>query len=321
MRTNTVTARSTDPLFANATAADRTEKAGNTSRPVFISTIPVLIPTREAKPQGYALCGLRPTPVRVMTDRDVGALYLGLEKTPRDELIAVANLAKAYRDRNRESARKTDWKMAVRNYKLSLAFQRKLHESGRRREDNQAELELGRWLIANQENAGIDLGTKSPKKAASIYSGYALPQNSQRDPLSMLGRAIHRHLQFAIANLVLWRRMDGEPQLGLLCRQREEALYILALLRLPEPKGLAVCLYPRCKQVVFEQSRPDQDYCSPAHREADRVARWRMTPKGRRAMKRDSKRRKQRVDRARKSKNTRRSKKSKRATIPRVPPV
>ena len=56
------------------------------------------------------------------------------------------------------------------------------------------------------------------------------------------------------------------------CYDMKTAFYVRALLG----KGLRIC--PHCSE-PFPQKRPDQNYCSVAHREAHRVARWRLQQK------------------------------------------
>jgi hypothetical protein len=75
--------------------------------------------------------------------------------------------------------------------------------------------------------------------------------------------------------LVLW--WDGEHFLpALYCEDRTTALYVRVLLKAARGRGLANCL--KCGE-WFVQDRANQDYCSIAHREAHRVARWRSHQK------------------------------------------
>lgn len=57
-----------------------------------------------------------------------------------------------------------------------------------------------------------------------------------------------------------------------------DAALVRTLLSIVGAKGLRVC--PHCSK-PFLQTRPDQDYCCVAHREAHRVARWRANKKSR----------------------------------------
>ena len=72
------------------------------------------------------------------------------------------------------------------------------------------------------------------------------------------------------AQFVLWwTNQTFTPALW--CPTMKVAFYARALLG-----GIRIC--PHCGELFF-QDRPDQNYCSVAHREAHRVARWRLQQK------------------------------------------
>ncbi len=82
----------------------------------------------------------------------------------------------------------------------------------------------------------------------------------------------------AQARLIL--RWTGKRFLpALLCPDIATALYVRALLGFVGGRALVVC--PKCSK-PFVPKRSDQFYCSVAHREAHRVARWRGSKKPRR---------------------------------------
>jgi len=66
-----------------------------------------------------------------------------------------------------------------------------------------------------------------------------------------------------------WTNKTFRPALW--CPTMKIAFYARALLG-----GIRIC--PHCDGLFF-QDRPDQNYCSVAHREAHRVARWRLQQK------------------------------------------
>jgi hypothetical protein len=71
--------------------------------------------------------------------------------------------------------------------------------------------------------------------------------------------------------LVLWWfRKQFRP--ALYCPDLKSALFTLILMKIVGGKGWGAC--PQCGD-FFVQKRPDQTYCTVAHREAHRVARWR----------------------------------------------
>jgi hypothetical protein len=84
------------------------------------------------------------------------------------------------------------------------------------------------------------------------------------------------------ARLVLW--WSGKQFIpAIWCEDLEAAVYAVALPMFGGSELLGLC--PRCKQ-IFVRKRSDNDYCTPRHREADRVARWRQKQKKARLRKR-----------------------------------
>lgn len=71
--------------------------------------------------------------------------------------------------------------------------------------------------------------------------------------------------------LVLWWS-GTQFRPALYCPDLKSALYTFVLMRVVAGRGWGVC--PFCG-LFFVQTRSDQNYCSVAHREAHRVARWR----------------------------------------------
>ena len=71
--------------------------------------------------------------------------------------------------------------------------------------------------------------------------------------------------------LVLWWS-GTQFRPALYCPDLKSALYTFVLMRVVAGRGWGVC--PFCG-LFFVQTRSDQNYCSIAHREAHRVARWR----------------------------------------------
>lgn len=77
------------------------------------------------------------------------------------------------------------------------------------------------------------------------------------------------------ARIVLW--WNGSWLVpAIWCADLWTAVYTLSLRIFAGGNAAAVC--PHCQQ-LFVPSRPDQDYCTIAHREAHRVARWRARKK------------------------------------------
>ena len=73
------------------------------------------------------------------------------------------------------------------------------------------------------------------------------------------------------ARFVLW--WSGKQfRPALYCPELKAAVYTFLLMSIVAGRGWGVC--PHCGE-FFVQKRPDQNYCTIAHREAHRVARWR----------------------------------------------
>lgn len=93
---------------------------------------------------------------------------------------------------------------------------------------------------------------------------------TDKEPEGMLSLRLSQAL--ASVRLVLWESGHG-LQPALYCPDAKSALYTFVLMSLfAHKKKLGQC--PFCGE-FFVPGRPDQTYCSVAHREAHRVARWR----------------------------------------------
>ncbi len=96
---------------------------------------------------------------------------------------------------------------------------------------------------------------------------------ASKDPGWMLSYVLSAELREV--HLVLWwTKQRFKPALW--CPDMKTAFYVRVLLGVVAGKGFCVC--PHC-EAWFVQDRPDQTYCSVAHREAHRVARWRAQQK------------------------------------------
>jgi hypothetical protein len=97
---------------------------------------------------------------------------------------------------------------------------------------------------------------------------------TDREPEGMLSLQLSQALDSV--RLVLWESGHG-LQPALYCPDPKSALYTFVLNNLfADKKKLSLC--PFCGE-FFVPRRPDQTYCSVAHREAHRVARWRAAKK------------------------------------------
>jgi hypothetical protein len=267
-----------------------------------LSDLPVLMGASAADQEGVVVPSnfLPPTPVRsfrpsdISEDsfsrsfRDVLAQPLRAEK---QELVAIVGLIQTYKRRNdlaQEGKWKKTWNAALQAYEQSLAARK---ASSPLLEEREKRLEWGQQIIVLIAPAcGIDLRDKSPEEAADMWDGYRLGREVKSDPRFLLCQIFSKHLSGV--SLVLWFTR-GRSLPALYCVDKRTAFYVRALLTLDDPKGFAVCRYPRCRK-IFERSRIDQQCCCAKHRDAQRIADFRATPKGRRAMRRDAERRKKR---------------------------
>src|ERR1035441_7823884 len=109
-----------------------------------------------------------------------------------------------------------------------------------------------------------------PEEAIEVFEGKRPGPLAAADHRRLLSYAVSEAL-FMDSRLVLW--WTGSCFMpAIWCDDVKTAFYVRALLEAAGGKGLHMC--PHCSQPFF-QDRPNQNYCSIAHREAHRVARWR----------------------------------------------
>jgi len=116
-------------------------------------------------------------------------------------------------------------------------------------------------------------GLGSSKEAMEVYEGLRPGPRANADPRWLLSHEVSQALQEA--RLVLWWNKERFLP-AVWCPNLKTAFYARALLDIVGTKSFRVCAY--CGD-LFRQKRTDQDYCSIAHREAHRVARWRANQK------------------------------------------
>lgn len=240
------------------------------------ASISVLVNAKPGERAAAATFLLTPLHVREFTDKDFEAALPRLRADERVHFLAVVEWIQA-REANDPVA-------------LNKARERLAHALTRRREhDERIGLKQGDDGGPNFTRLVTNLFGLAPgqeAQAMDIWRGYSLSAREKDDPSWLLSHQLSDEL--CGVRLVLW--WTGKRFLpALYCPHTTQALYVQALLKVVAGKGLAVC--PHCGK-PFVQERSDQQYCSMAHREAHRVARWRMTLRGQRAMKRAAERRK-----------------------------
>jgi hypothetical protein len=127
-------------------------------------------------------------------------------------------------------------------------------------------LELGEEFA----NALAKFTGQSPREAVETLERKRPGPRAAADPRWLLSYEVSEMLNLS-SRLVLW--WTGERFTpAIWCDDIKTAFYVRALLSAVGGVGLRTC--PHCSDLFF-QERPDQNYCSIAHREAHRVARWR----------------------------------------------
>ena len=112
----------------------------------------------------------------------------------------------------------------------------------------------------------FEVKTEQWKEALEILSGYRWPPRIAKDAAKVLSLEISRTLALRVDVVLWWTGERFAP--AFFCKDATVAPYLYILTH----KGIGVC--PHCGE-WFQRERRDQVYCSIAHREAHRVARWR----------------------------------------------
>jgi len=140
-----------------------------------------------------------------------------------------------------------------------------------------AEAAVAQWLRStplSKIESIVKADTRASAKVRDLFLAAIRGLQSVQEPHRVLCWEVTRTL-FMRIRLVLW--WDGNRFLpAIYCEDRTVALYIRVLLRASRGEGIATCL--KCGE-WFLQGRANQDYCTIAHREAHRVARWRSRQK------------------------------------------
>jgi hypothetical protein len=225
--------------------------------------IPILIPCRPTEQDGVAtfLPELAsPEPVRIITDaefkskRGLNEALGAMEDYEREQFRAIGSLLSTSQTED-HSARVRARQHVAQAYALKHASDSKLGIVPAKEDD----LQFGRLLI---QVFGLQPGQE--KEAVQRWNGYRLGPRAEADDGWLLSRLMSEGLE--AVRLVLWWSGD-KVRPAIYCPNLRAAVYIFLL-----TKKWGVC--PHCGD-FFIQKRPDQNYCSIAHREAHRVARWR----------------------------------------------
>jgi len=226
-------------------------------------SIPVLLRCRPNEQEGAAtfLAELaRQTPVRRISaaeftsKRRFEEALNSMEDYEREHFRAVGLLLNALQSKD-EAALGHARELLDKGFALKRAGDIKLGIVPAK-EDN---LEFGRFLIPV---FGLQPGQE--REAIQRWNGYRLGPRAEADHGWLLSQLMSDGLDSV--RIVLWS-FEGQVLPAIYCPDLKSAVYAFLLAR-----KWGIC--PHCNE-FFVQKRPDQIFCTIAHREAHRVARWR----------------------------------------------
>jgi hypothetical protein len=228
---------------------------------------PVLIPCIPEEQDGLATFDpelSQPQPVRVLTDADLRSnrrfkeMWSTMTDYEREEFSAVHELLEALRGKDKAIARAREH--VNRAFALKREGDKKLGITPAREDD----MEYGRILL---KVYGLQAGQE--REAIQRWNGYRLGPRARTDDRWLLSQLLSSSLD-SVRLVFWWSGQEFRP--ALYCGHIKAAIYAFVFRKIVAGTGWGVC--PHCGQ-FFLQKRSDQTYCTIAHREAHRVARWR----------------------------------------------
>ncbi len=221
-----------------------------------VTEVPVLIPCARNEQQGLATflgeLGFENQPVRPLTDGDLDKKSTNhplrtLWDTERKFFAALVNLLDGVQDKDQ---------LAITRGRERLVEAIALRDGVDVGPDTLRAASNMRGLKPGEaEKIALDLSTLGPRSSA--------------DEKWLLSTYFSEALD-SVRLVLWWSGYEFRP--ALYCPDLKSALYTFVLMRVVAGRGWGVC--PFCG-LFFVQTRSDQNYCSVAHREAHRVARWR----------------------------------------------
>ena len=220
-----------------------------------VTKIPILIPCSTEVKQGEVISSGFTVPVREFTEKDKNHTN-PLGSTELKHFAASAQLLKAISQKDHVAERK--------------ALQR-LSELRISRPNISADYpsRFGEMLVPY-----YGLEASRVKEAIEIFEGRRRPPHIARHPARVLSLEVTEKL-LQVQLVLWWTGKRIAP--ALYCADSKSAPYVYILTH-----RWGIC--PHCGD-WFEQTRPDQNYCRPAHREAHRVARYRQRQSSRKKSK------------------------------------
>jgi hypothetical protein len=162
-----------------------------------------------------------------------------------------------------------DLQLAKAKERLEHAYQmREIEDPDDASADSDLDRELGEMLASR---TGM-----SPEDSIKHFAGLRSGPRARNDPFRLLSYEVSESVGLFKAEIVLWWA-DQQFRPAIFCDNKITALYVHTFFIAPiGAPGWRSC--PHCGEQFF-QDRPNQEYCRPAHREAHRVARWRVQQK------------------------------------------
>jgi hypothetical protein len=218
--------------------------------------LPVLVRARPEQQEGLSTFEhelLPPCPVRIFKNSELKDARKHLTVGEVQHFTAVVELIQALKNPSDTIALKRAKDGFEEVYKA-------------KRDEPSDLLELGEEFA----NALAKFTGQSPREAVETLEHKRPGPRATADPRWLLSYEVSEMLNSS-SRLVLW--WTGERfSPAIWCDDIKTAFYVRALLSAVGGVGLRIC--PHCGDVFFQERR-DQNYCSIAHREAHRVARWR----------------------------------------------
>ncbi|MFZ3214201.1 MAG: hypothetical protein WA188_22065 [Terriglobales bacterium] len=218
--------------------------------------LPVLVRARPEKQEGLSTFEQElspPCPVRIFKNSELKDARKHLTVAEVQHFTAVVELIQALKNPSDTIALKRAKDGFEEVYKAKRAEPSDL-------------IELGEEFA----NALAKFTGQPPREAVETLERKRPGPRAAADPRWLLSYEVSEMLTSSCRLVLWWTGERFTPAIW--CDDIKTAFYVRALLSVVGGVGLRIC--PHCGDVFFQERR-DQNYCSIAHREAHRAARWR----------------------------------------------
>jgi hypothetical protein len=201
-------------------------------------------------------------PVRLFTLADMKRAAKTLKGATGDRFFALLELRDALESRDT---------LALDKSKKRLEKLDQTREVQRKFQPSDDDPQMRQFAEAIARLVGL-----SPNESLKHLEGLRPGPKAKEDARRLLSYEVSRSVGLFNAQVVLWWA-GGEFRPAIYCTDIKTAFYIHQFFIAPTG-GIGYRICPHCGE-QFLQDRANQDYCCPAHREAHRVARWRVQQK------------------------------------------